>query len=100
MSHKYSAFSLSELQAIRTFMVVASRNNPAMTVAEAVADITAVLEREAAATSRRGELAQPSVGVEVCPSCGRGRVTRWHGSSAQAGADVFGCAVCHWSEVR
>jgi len=92
-----SVYTMADLQKFRGLLQGFSRDG-VETVADALALLTNMV------TDQHQHIVQPAARtaatVELCPSCGKGGVTRWAGSSRQVGANVYGCKQCQWSEVR
>jgi predicted RNA-binding Zn-ribbon protein involved in translation (DUF1610 family) len=92
-----AVFNRADVQTIRSFLILLDRNG--ISQAEAMAAIDGYLG-QLHTRSQVGLTLSRGRSVEVCPSCGKGVVTRWAQISLQAGADVYGCRSCQWSEIR
>jgi predicted RNA-binding Zn-ribbon protein involved in translation (DUF1610 family) len=92
-----AVFNRADVQTIRSFFIP---RVPKWNIeAEAMAAIDGYLG-QLHTRSQVGLTLSRGRSVEVCPSCGKGVVTRWAQISLQAGADVYGCRSCQWSEIR
>lgn len=91
-----TVYKMADLQRFRT-LLQALRRDGVETIDQALTLLSGMVADQHAALTRRSAPVGP---VEICPSCGKGVVTRWPRISAQVGADVYGCKKCQWSEVR
>ena len=94
---EFTAYTMADLQRTRSILQGLVRDG--VTTTEQALELLNSMVKEqhqhiVQAPARQG------TEVEICPKCGKGVITLWHGSSIQVQAPVYGCKKCQWSEVR
>lgn len=94
-----TAYKMADLQKFRS-LLQGLRRDGIETLDQALTLLTGMVSDQHAYITQAVKNQHITTSVEICPSCGKGLVTRWPRISDQAGVQIYGCKRCQWSGVR